>query len=100
MEGGNGLLGGELRPKVEIRIKYEGYIRREEDLARRLMVMEEKRIPLGFDFTRVTGLSNEAKTKLDRLRPRTLAQVSRVSGITPSDLAVLFYHLEKDRNNA
>jgi len=100
MDGAAGLSGRELRQKVEIRIKYEGYIRRDEELARRLMEMEEKRIPPGFDFTLVPGLSNEAKTKLCRVRPRTLAQVSRMSGITPSDLVVLFYHIEKGRDYA
>jgi tRNA uridine 5-carboxymethylaminomethyl modification enzyme len=95
MNGADVLSDRELGRSTEIRIKYEGYIRREAELAQRLVELESRKVPEGLDYSRVPGLSNEAKAKLDRLRPRSLAQVSRISGITPSDVTILFYYLAK-----
>lgn len=93
-------LDREQKQKVEIRIKYEGYIKREEELVQRLSGMEEKKIPGWIDFNKVSGLSNEAKAKLAKIQPRNLGQMSRIAGITPSEVIILFYHIEKGRPNA
>jgi len=75
--------------QVEIEIKYEGYIRRQLRDIERFKQMEGVKIPDGFDFFRVHGLSNELKEKLSRIQPASLGQVSRIDGITPAALSVL-----------
>ena len=74
-------------------IKYSGYVERQEvDIARQQR-LQDKRIPLDFDFSRITQLRAEAREKLSRVRPRDLAQASRISGITPANVAMLIIHL-------
>ncbi len=74
-------------------IKYSGYVERQEvDIARQQR-LQDKRIPADFDFSRLTQLRAEAREKLSRVRPRDLAQASRISGITPVDVALLIIHL-------
>ncbi len=75
--------------QVEIEIKYEGYIRRQLRDIERFRRMESIRIPEGFDFSAVHGLSNELKEKLSRVQPASLGQASRIEGITPAALSVL-----------
>ncbi|MGC8778842.1 MAG: tRNA uridine-5-carboxymethylaminomethyl(34) synthesis enzyme MnmG, partial [Candidatus Caldatribacteriaceae bacterium] len=75
--------------EVEIEIKYRGYIQRQIQQIEELRKMEDKRIPPDFDFSKVTGLSSEAREKLQKVRPTTLGQASRVAGVTPADIAVL-----------
>ncbi|HIE38023.1 MAG TPA: hypothetical protein EYP77_02960 [Anaerolineae bacterium] len=75
--------------QVEIEIKYEGYIRRQLRDIERFRQMEGVKIPDGFDFSRVHGLSNELKEKLSRIQPASLGQASRIDGITPAALSVL-----------
>ncbi len=75
--------------QVEIEIKYEGYIRRQLRDIERFRQVEKVKIPDGFDFSAVHGLSNELKEKLSRLQPASLGQVSRIEGITPAALSVL-----------
>jgi tRNA uridine 5-carboxymethylaminomethyl modification enzyme len=81
--------------RVEIETKYEGYIQRESDEIAKLQELEKQEIPQNFDYGRITGLSNEARTKLCSVRPRNLDQASRIQGISPSDILLLLLHLKK-----
>ena len=82
----------EVRDAAEIRIKYAGYIDRERRLAEKILRLEDLEIPADFDFFKITALSMECRIKLDRYRPRTIAQASRISGVSPSDIAVLLVY--------
>jgi len=77
---------------VEIYLKYKGYIEREEKLAEKLSRLEYVRIPSDFDFNSVQALSIEARQKLIRYRPSTIAQASRISGVSPADISVLLVY--------
>lgn len=83
------------RERVEIETKYEGYLKRQADQVRLFEKNEEVTIPHAFDFTGVRSLSNEGREKLQRIRPRSLGQASRISGVTPADLSVLMVALLK-----
>ena len=74
---------------VETAVKYEGYLKQEESRAARATRQERKRIPAGFPFARVPGLSREAIQRLSQVRPETLGQASRIPGMTPAAIAVL-----------
>lgn len=80
---------------LEIELKYEGYITRQEAAIERLRASEEKTIPRWIDFARLDGLRFEARQKLASIRPETLGQASRISGVTPADLALLAVVLER-----
>jgi len=77
---------------VEISIRYKGYIDREKRNAEKVNHLENLRIPDGFDFSRVSGLSIECRQKLERYKPATIAQASRISGVSPSDISVLLVY--------
>lgn len=79
--------------QTEIQLKYEGYISRENDVANKLNRLEEVKIPADLDYSKMSSLSSEAKEKLSSLRPVTIGQASRVSGISPSDISVLLIYL-------
>ena len=79
--------------QTEIQLKYEGYISRENDVANKLNRLEEVKIPADLDYSKMSSLSSEAKEKLSSLRPVTIGQASRVSGISPSDISVLLIFL-------
>ena len=81
--------------RVEIRVKYEGYIARQSKQIERMAQMEHKLIPPTLDYAAVTGLRNEARTKLAQFTPRSLGQALRISGITPADVTVLAVHLDR-----
>jgi tRNA uridine 5-carboxymethylaminomethyl modification enzyme len=81
--------------RVEIEIKYEGYLRRQEEQIRRFEESEEDEIPPTFDFVAVRALSTEGREKLSRVRPRSIGQASRISGVTPADLSVLLIALRR-----
>ena len=77
---------------VDIAIKYQGYIDRERELADKMVRLESLRIPESFDFDSVSGLSIECRQKLKKYAPRTLAQASRISGVSPADISVLLVY--------
>lgn len=77
-------------------IKYEGYISRQDEQVQRQQRLAEKRIPAGLDYASITQLRHEARQKFTRVRPLTLAQASRISGITPADMALLMAYLDRD----
>jgi tRNA uridine 5-carboxymethylaminomethyl modification enzyme len=81
--------------QLEIRIKYEGYIARQDRQIERFAQMESKLIPASVDYRSVIGLRNEARQKLSKFTPRSLGQALRISGITPADVTVLAIHLER-----
>ena len=81
--------------QVEIEIKYEGYIEREKSLIQRLDKLENKAIPAQFSYQRIKGLKKEASEKLQKIKPRSIGQAMRISGITSSDLALVLLHIEK-----
>lgn len=82
----------EIYQSVEIGIKYKGYIDREISNAEKLRRLERLEIPEGFDYDKVSGLSIECRQKLHRYNPRTIAQASRISGVSPSDISVLLLY--------
>ena len=81
--------------QVEIEIKYEGYISRQADEIERLRRNENTRLPVDLDYEQVGGLSNEIKQKLQAVRPETIAQASRIQGVTPAAVSQLLVHLKK-----
>jgi len=81
---------------IEVRVKYEGYIARQDRQIERFAQMETKLIPTSIDYLKVTGLRNEARQKFTKFTPRSLGQALRISGITPADVTVLAIHLERD----
>ena len=82
-------LDNEVLDQTEIQIKYKGYIEKEKANADKLQRLEDIKIPDNFDYDPLASLSNEAKEKLNKIRPSTLSQASRISGINPSDISVL-----------
>lgn len=86
--------------RVEIEIKYEGYLSKQSDQIEQAMRMEKVSIPEGFDFTTVRGLRLEAVEKLGKHRPQNLGQASRISGVSPADIAVLIIYLEQQRRKS
>lgn len=79
--------------QAEIQVKYESYIEKENDVAKRMSKMEELIIPDTFDYNKISALSNEASQKFKRIRPRTLGQASRISGVNPSDVQILMVYM-------
>ncbi|MCX8035761.1 MAG: tRNA uridine-5-carboxymethylaminomethyl(34) synthesis enzyme MnmG [Candidatus Sumerlaeia bacterium] len=79
--------------QVELAIKYEGYIRRQEEEVARFRRLESERLPHDLDYRSLHGLTTEAAEKLSRIRPISLGQASRISGVTPADISVLMIHL-------
>jgi tRNA uridine 5-carboxymethylaminomethyl modification enzyme len=88
-------LEAEVAQQVEIAIKYAGYIQRQGTEAERFRVMEDKQIPSWFDYEQVNGLRTEARQKLTKIRPATLGQASRISGVTPSDLGLIMVWMKR-----
>ena len=82
----------EILDSSEISIKYKGYIQREQQMADKIMRLENLMIPEGFDFDKVESLSIECRQKLKKYAPRTIAQASRISGISPADISVLLVY--------
>jgi tRNA uridine 5-carboxymethylaminomethyl modification enzyme len=85
----------EIREQVEIIIKYESYVDREQKLAEKIESLEDFKIWPDFDYDKVKALSSEAREKLKKIRPETIGQVSRVSGVSPSDVSVLTVYMGK-----
>ncbi|MFM8886728.1 MAG: tRNA uridine-5-carboxymethylaminomethyl(34) synthesis enzyme MnmG [Chthoniobacterales bacterium] len=83
--------------QVETDIKYEGYIRRELDSVARQQRQEEQSVPMDLDYASIPGLRNESRQKFAQIRPSTLGQASRISGVTPADVALLSVWIRKQR---
>ena len=85
-------LRNEIIEAVEINKKYKGYIDREKRIAEKISRLEELEIPEKFDYSRISSLSIECRQKLEKYRPRTIAQASRISGVSPADISVLLVY--------
>ncbi len=83
----------EVREQAEINIKYKGYIEKEKENVAKLQRLENIKIPTDFDFSKISSLSSEAKQKLNKIKPKTIAQASRISGVSPADINVLLIYL-------
>lgn len=88
-------LSPEAAEQVEIQVKYAGYIDKQLDQVERMMRMEKKRIPERLDYDVISGLAIEAKQKLNQVRPLSIGQASRISGVNPSDISILLVYIEQ-----
>ena len=86
-----------MREQVNIEIKYEGYIRRQEQQVKQFRKLENRMIPEDIDYNEVGSLRLEAIQKLDKVRPRSVGQASRISGVSPADISVLLVWMEAHR---
>ena len=79
--------------QIEIAIKYESYIEKERLLVDRVSKLEQLQINPDFDYSKLTAISFEGREKLKKIKPQTIGQASRISGVNPSDISVLMVHL-------
>lgn len=79
--------------QAEIQIKYEVYLQKEEELVKKMSTLEEQLIPDSFNYENISSLSNEARQKFKKIKPRTLGQASRISGVNPSDVQILMVYM-------
>lgn len=86
----------EVQKQVEIELKYEGYIAKAEKEAEKMLKLEKKQIPEDIDYNKIKNIASEAKQKLKEVKPRTIAQAIRISGVNPSDISVLSVYLKKE----
>ena len=93
-------LADDVREEVEITARYDGYIRKQEEQIARMERLESRRIPAEFDYAAVTSLRLEAAEKLSAVRPRSIGQASRISGVSPADISVLLVYLERTRRTS
>ena len=85
------------REEVEIHLKYEGYIKMEEEQVEKFKKLENKKIPEKIDYLSINGLSLEARQKLDKIKPGSVGQASRISGVSPADINVLLIYLQLNK---
>jgi tRNA uridine 5-carboxymethylaminomethyl modification enzyme len=90
-------LDHDIKEQVEIQVKYEGYIEKSLQQVERLKKMENKKIPENIDYDAINSLATEAKQKLKKIKPLSLAQASRISGVNPADISILLVYLEHGR---
>ena len=90
-------LSDEVMEQVEIQVKYEGYIEKSLQQVDRLKKMENKKIPENIDYDAINGLATEARQKLKQVRPLSVAQASRISGVNPADVSILLVYLEQGK---
>jgi tRNA uridine 5-carboxymethylaminomethyl modification enzyme len=91
-------LSAEVIQQVEIAIKYAGYIDRQQSDIEKFKGLEGKQIPESFDYSTVPSLRSEARQKLTKIRPATLGQASRISGVSPADISILTVWLKRTGN--
>jgi tRNA uridine 5-carboxymethylaminomethyl modification enzyme len=92
---GDGVDDTAVAEQIEIQAKYAGYIHRQQDEINRHKRLEETKIPVVINYDQVSGLSNEVRQKLKEIKPETIAQASRISGITPAAISLLLVHLKR-----
>ena len=85
------------KEEVEIQVKYEGYIKMEEEQVEKFKKLEKKRLPDNIDYFSIKGLCLEARQKLDKIKPNSIGQASRISGVSPADINVLLIYLQMNR---
>ena len=89
------LLDDEVAEEVEIQVKYEGYIKLQEEQVEKFKKLEQKLLPENIDYKNIKGLRLEARQKLDKIKPSSIGQASRISGVSPADISVLLIYLEQ-----
>ena len=89
------ILDDEVTEEVEIQIKYEGYIKLQEDQVEKFKKLEQKLLPESIEYKNIKGLRLEARQKLDKIKPNSIGQASRISGVSPADISVLLIYLEQ-----
>ena len=87
-----------VRAEAEIQVKYEGYVQRQLEMVERFRKMEQLKLPDDLDYSSINGLSREAREKLMRIKPRSLGQASRISGITPATISLLSVYLKRKKS--
>ncbi|MBT9151515.1 MAG: tRNA uridine 5-carboxymethylaminomethyl modification enzyme MnmG [candidate division WS2 bacterium] len=95
LDAGNAMLTRQEREQVEVAVKYEGYIAKQIRQVEQFKKLENKTLPEDLPYADIAGLRIEAKMKLAKIKPVSLGQASRISGVSPSDIAVLMIYLEK-----
>jgi len=88
----------DIKEQVEIEVKYEGYIKKAYKEVKKLLKLEEKEIPFDINYDNILNLASEARSKLKAVRPKTIAQAARISGVNPVDISVLSVYLKKEYN--
>lgn len=88
-------LPNDVKEQVEIQIKYEGYIKKANEQVKRMLKMEDKKIPEHIDYDAIHSLAGEAREKLKKIRPISIGQASRISGVNPADISILLVYIEQ-----
>ena len=88
-------LSDEIAEEVEIQVKYEGYIKLQEEQVEKFKKLEQKFLPFDIDYSKIKGLRLEARQKLNKIKPNSVGQASRISGVSPADISVLLIYLEQ-----
>jgi len=96
LPGTNEKIQGEEAQQIEIAVKYAGYIDRQEEEIKRNKRLEGKEFPKTFDFLSIPSLRPEAKQKLNAMRPQTIGQAARISGVSPADISILMVWLKRE----
>ena len=94
----SGTLGEKEKEEVEIQIKYEGYIKMQEAQVEKFKKLETKILPEDVDYETISGISLEGRQKLNKFKPHSIGQASRISGVSPADIAVLLVYLQQLNN--
>ncbi|MHA6252981.1 tRNA uridine-5-carboxymethylaminomethyl(34) synthesis enzyme MnmG [Oceanobacillus sp. CAU 1775] len=90
-------LDDEIREQIDIQVKYEGYIKKANEQVERMTKMEDKKVPEDIDYDQISGLASEAKEKLKKIRPLSVGQASRISGVNPADVSILLVYVEQGK---
>ncbi|WP_339217660.1 tRNA uridine-5-carboxymethylaminomethyl(34) synthesis enzyme MnmG [Ornithinibacillus sp. FSL M8-0202] len=93
----NDSLPADVKEQVEIQIKYEGYIKKANEQVERMKKMEDKKIPDDLDYDAISGIATEARQKLKMVRPLSVGQASRISGVNPADISILLVYIEQGK---
>ena len=91
--------GQSVRDSAEVEIKYDGYLKKGREQIARTKKLEDKLLPEDIDYLHIDGLRLEAREKLDKVRPRSLGQAGRISGVSPADISVLMIYLSVNHQN-
>ena len=86
----------EIKEQLEIKLKYDGYIKKAYKEAEKMLKLEKKQIPADIDYNKIKNIASEARQKLNEVRPTTIAQAIRISGVNPSDISILSVYLKKE----
>ncbi len=99
IDEGRPILNKEIVEEVEIMVKYEGYIKMQEEQVQNFKKLERKILPKDIDYENIKGLRLEARQKLNKIKPYSIGQASRISGVSPADISVLLVYLEQKKHN-